>query len=207
MGLARWNILAHSDGVDEDFAAREVARAFGLPGADNFAALSLSLGMPLYWIGRVPITMNALARPSRKSELAQAVAKHRPRKMPDRHALVCVCPDQGAMVLSTWPSVPDLRLSCNAKAACGYEALFLNVQINGRSYTIETPKSFRHQRAWEFGKVANVTNDMPRPWTPSEADWLERTFRQELEIEELAWQLCRTPSEVLSQLRRSDLLD
>ena len=79
VGAAGW-VMAHSPGADEATAAGEFARAIDLPGAATFAALSFALDLSLYWLGLVPITMQALACPSKKSELAMAVAKHRPAK-------------------------------------------------------------------------------------------------------------------------------
>src|SRR5262249_8655988 len=98
------SLLPH---VDEVLAARDVARVRGLPVADTVTALSRLAGVPLYWLGKVPIALTDLVRPKKTSELVKAVRTHRPRQPGDKHAMVLVSPGLGLYVLSTWSPSTD----------------------------------------------------------------------------------------------------
>ena len=124
------SLLPHAD---EAFAARECARALGVPPAASLAALSGAAGLPLYWLGRVEVSVGDLARPSRRSALYQAVAAGRPKRPGERHALVLLCPGLGLLALSTWPPVlPDQHDTTG----------IINVSCRGRRYGAEEVEVF-----------------------------------------------------------------
>jgi hypothetical protein len=124
------SLLPHAD---EAFAARECARALGVPPAVSFAALSGAAGLPLYWLGRVEVSVGDLARPSRRSALYRAVAAGRPKRPGERHALVLLCPGVGLLALSTWPPVlPDQHDTTG----------IVNISCRGRRYGAEEVEVF-----------------------------------------------------------------
>jgi hypothetical protein len=119
--------------ADEGLAAREFARALQLPAAGTFVEASRALGFPVHWLGRVDLPIAALVRPSKKSELYRAVAEHCPRRPGEDHALVCLVPGVGLMVLSTIKVAPtDL----------GEEVGVLGVQVRRQRYTLLTADSY-----------------------------------------------------------------
>ena len=148
VGCVDW-VLSQLPVADESLVASEFAHIFGVARADTFAALSPALALPVYWLGDVKVKIADLVRPTKSSELYQAVAKYRPAQPGDRHALVFTGIGQGPMVMSTWPPVlTDYRSACNDGAALDDVAMFVNVRAKGRHYTLETPKSFGHRCLW-----------------------------------------------------------
>jgi hypothetical protein len=125
------SLLPHAD---EGLAARELARSLSVAPADTFAALSRRVGLPLYWLGRLELSVADLVRPTKKSGLWQAVADRRPRRPGDRHGLVCLSPGLGLVVLSTWPPAAPHGLFATP--------LVGGIGVRGKRYTLETGDSF-----------------------------------------------------------------
>jgi hypothetical protein len=98
-------------------------------------------------MGTVNITSEDLFRPSKDSELVQAVKKNRPRSPGERHGLVCLSPGNGLWVFSTWPPVvlpASFPIEESALPPSGLP-LLANVSLRGIRYAAQPIETFAHR--------------------------------------------------------------